>query len=302
MKIRPLLIPLAVVGAFGGTVAWLVFTDPPPPPDTSGRVDAPQAAESKVEARSSEQSEPATAQAGTATSAVPPPDEIRDVSPDGVSAPEVTGNLTRIEPSERFLELMNPPVEPVPEGPLNLVHVEVLDGGHLKSGPLTVKLAHIDPLPLDATCKTEMGASWPCGTRARTFLRGLVRRFKVTCSKEEDLSPQKITAECLRGKIDLGKQLIRFGWAKPLDTAPEGLKELAEEAKAEEIGQWQTDWYSDLPESNWADQTGQEPLTAEDLAPDVIDWSLRTFQGDATTLLDDPVPEEDLLTDELPEQ
>jgi endonuclease YncB( thermonuclease family) len=280
MKIRPLLIPIGVISAFSGAVAWLVLADPPTIPDVSNdgtpepkaSAGAPDSPETDLQI--------AAAQPSGRQPAAPIPEDIRNVSPEGVSAPEVTGNLKRIAPSERFLELMNPPVEPIPDGPLELIRVEVPDGGHLKSDRLVVTLAHIDPLPLDATCETELGASWPCGTRARTFLRGLVRRLKVTCSKEHELGPQSILAECQRGNIDLSTQLVRFGWANVTEDAPDNLRELAELAKSGKIGQWQSEWDTGLPENNWTGQTQLDQIGLEELAPDVIDWSLRTNEGD----------------------
>lgn len=280
MNIRPLLIPIAVLGAFGGAVAWLVLTDPPSPQESSTKQSARPHQTAKASEEPQKPRETGEPSPNARVSAELPPGDIRDVSPEGVSAPEITGKLTRIEPSERFLELMNPPVEPMPDGPLDLIHVEVLDGGHLKSGQLTVKLVHIDPLPLEATCKTELGASWPCGTRARTFLRGLIRRFKVSCSKEEDLGPQKIIAACHRGKIDLSKQLVRFGWASASKDAPDELQALAATAQAEKRGQWQTDWTTEIPENDWVGQSTLDQLDLEELAPDAVDWSLRTDPND----------------------
>lgn len=282
MKIRSLVVPLAVVGAFAGAVAWLIFAEPPalPEPETvSSQTEPAVAARPENDAAPLAPSVPPQEEQAAAS----PPDAIRDVSPDGVSAPQVTGELTRVGPSERLLELLNPPVEPVPDGPLELVRVEVPDAGHLKSGRLTVRLAYIESLDLEATCKTDLGASWPCGMRARTFLRGLIRRLKVSCVKQEDLAPQEISAVCTRGAIDLSSQLVRFGWATPLETAPDEFKELAEAAKAKEIGQWQTEWLTDLPQADLAEPSALNEIDLEQLAPDVVDWSLRTLTDGTTT-------------------
>jgi len=282
MKIRSLVVPLAVVGAFAGAVAWLIIAEPPAIPEqetVSSRTEPVVEAKPEDDASPLAPSVPSQEEQATAS----PPDALRDVSPDGVSAPQVTGKLTRVGPSERLLELLNPPVEPVPDGPLELVRVEVPDAGHLKSGRLTVRLAHIESLDLEATCKTELGASWPCGMRARTFLRGLIRRLKVSCVKQEDLAPQEISAICNRGTIDLSSQLVRFGWATPLETAPDEFKELAEAAKAKEIGQWQTEWLTDLPQADWAGPSDLNEIDLEQLAPDVVDWSLRTLTDGTTT-------------------
>jgi endonuclease YncB( thermonuclease family) len=277
MKLRPLLVPAILLTVSGGLFAWLLLADPPQPSDKS-------AANTGLFAKTA----PGNSAHGTATGtpgdlagrtqapAAPNPDDIRDVSPEGVTAPSVSGGLKRVEPSERYLELKNPPIEEIPNGPLELRRVQVLDSGHIKSERLTVKLAHIDPLTLDETCLSRLGGSWPCGTRARTFLRGLIRQFKITCEKIEDLGPHQILASCHRGKIDLGARLVRYGWADPALDAPDRFKKLAQTAKEKKIGKWQSEWLNDLPVSDWENR--DEPLLSglEDLAPEIVEWSLRS--------------------------
>lgn len=280
MGFRSLLFPASVAAAFGGTVAWILLTEPPAVPDpvaeSRALAQTPAAGPKPVAITPPPDS---SKPAGTA----PLPDAIRDVSPDGVSAPQVVGSLTRIAPSDRYLELKNPPVQPIPDGPLELKRIEVLDAGHLRSDRLTVKLAYVSPPPLDETCKTQLGGSWPCGVRARTFLRGLIRRLKVTCEKVEDLGPQKILATCARGTIDLSTRLVQYGWSGVSEDAPDTLKTLAAEAQAEKIGLWQADWITDLPTPDWANQDLSDLPDLEELSPEIIDWSLRSEGQDPAT-------------------
>ncbi|CTQ55832.1 hypothetical protein LP7551_04379 [Roseibium album] len=273
MKLRPLLVPAILLTASGGLLAWLMFAEPPQPSERS-------AADTELVAKSTPENTSTAIAAETPTeravAAAPNPDDIRDVSPEGVTAPSVNGGLKRVEPSERYLELKNPPIEAIPDGPLELRRVQVLDSGHIKSDRLTVKLAHIDPLTLDETCLSRLGGSWPCGTRARTFLRGLIRQFKITCEKIEDLGPHQILANCFRGKVELSARLVRYGWADPASDAPKRFKKLAQTAKENKIGKWQSEWLSDLPVSDWENR--DEPLLSglEDLAPEIVEWSLRS--------------------------
>jgi endonuclease YncB( thermonuclease family) len=273
MKLRPLLVPAILLTASGGLLAWLMLADPPQPSDRSA-ADTKHIAKTTPENSSTAIAPEAPTERTVA--AAPNPDDIRDVSPEGVTAPFVNGGLKRVEPSERYLELKNPPIEAIPDGPLELRRVQVLDSGHIKSDRLTVKLAHIDPLTLDETCLSRLGGSWPCGTRARTFLRGLIRQFKITCEKIEDIGPHQILASCFRGKIDLGARLVRYGWADPASDAPDNFKKLAQTAKDKKIGKWQSEWLSDLPVSDWENR--DEPLLSglEDLAPEIVEWSLRS--------------------------
>ncbi|GAB2185407.1 thermonuclease family protein [Roseibium sp. LAB1] len=286
MKLRPLITPALVLTTASGLLAWLLFVDPPSQqeePVAAGSVTksaqeasgpektietAPQASQSRTQP--STQSEPVV------IAAAPLPDAIRNVSPEGVSAPKVQGDLKRIEPSKRYLELKNPPIEPVPDGPLEFMRVQVLDGGHLKSDRLTVTLAHIIPLKSDETCISRLGGTWPCGARARTFLRGLVRQLKVTCEKIEETGPQQILATCTRGSMDLSRRLVRYGWADPAPGAPADLADLARKAKDGKIGKWQSEWLNELPTSELDTEVPSALPGLEELAPEIIEWSLRS--------------------------
>lgn len=280
MNLRPLLVPVLVLTASGGLLGWLLLADPPEVEPETG----PVAHATNVQPPPSVNAERPTATPGgqaplADTAASPPaplPEDIRNVSPDGVSAPRVDGNLKRIEPSKRYLELKDPPIEPVPDGPLELVRVQVLSGGHIKSDRLTVTLAHIAPLDLEETCISRLGGKWPCGARARTFLRGLIRQFKVTCEKIEDTGPQQILATCTRGSFDLSKRMVRYGWADPTEDAPEEFFELAAQAREKKIGKWQSEWLAELPRNDWENRPADPLPGLEDLEPEIVEWSLRT--------------------------
>lgn len=275
MKLRPLLVPALVLTASGGLVGWLLLADPPEP--VRGQTTAPAGTLAAVPAQADGSGAPAGDTPGPV--GAPLPDDIRNVSPDGVSAPIVDGSLKRVEPSKRYQELKDPPVEPIPDGPLELVRVQVLDGGRIRSDRLTVTLAHIKPLKADETCLSRLGGTWPCGARARTFLRGLVRQFKVTCDKIEETGPQQILATCSRGTFDLGKRLVRYGWADPAENAPADIVELAAIARDRKIGKWQSEWLTDLPETALDSAPGPLP-GLEELEPEIVEWSLRADPAD----------------------
>lgn len=278
MKLRPFLVPVLLLTAFAGVVAWLLLAEPPSAPDAqlaeALRPGLSEPDEAMVES-SADDDAPQTVQTA-GDFAAPLPDNIRDVSPDGVSAPDVDGGLTRIEPSERYQELINPPVEPVPDGPLELRRVQVLDGGRIKSGKLVVTLAHIEPIKIDETCVARQGGLWPCGARARTFLRGLIRQFKVTCEKLAETGPQQIVATCKRGKIDLSTRMVRYGWADPAASAPEGFEDFALLAEQRKLGKWKDEWQVAAPRSNWEADPDAPLPGLEDLAPEIVEWSQST--------------------------
>jgi endonuclease YncB( thermonuclease family) len=275
MRVRPFLMPVVVLAASGGLVGWLLLADPPELPG-GGETQPVALASGQAFDRSAPTEASPLSKTAQASSAAPLPGDIRDVSPEGVSAPRVEGNLKRVAPSKRYLELKDPPVEPNPDGPMELKRVQVLDGGHIRSGRLTIKLAYIKPLQDEETCLSRLGGSWPCGARARTFLRGLIRNFKVTCTKVEVTGPQLILATCTRGPFDLSKRMVRYGWADPAEDAPLEIVMLAEKAKDKKIGKWQSEWLSDLPATRW-DGNPDAPLPGlEDLAPAIVEWSLKT--------------------------
>ncbi|MBO6890850.1 MAG: thermonuclease family protein [Roseibium sp.] len=294
MKFRPFLVPALLLTASGGLLSWLMLAEPPQVQTVAGGTGGPVS----VTPTRTEQTErapvslPSTADS-QAASAAPNPTDIRDVSPEGVTAPSVSGKLTRVEPSKRYLELKNPTIEPIPDGPLELRRVQVIDGGHIKSARMVVTLAHITPLKLDETCVSRLGGTWPCGTRARTFLRGLIRQFKITCEKIDDLGPQQILASCQRGKVDLSARLVRYGWADPKDDAPDHFQELALLAKERKVGKWQAEWLNDLPPSNWSLSEEATLPGLEELAPEIVEWSLSGDLEQRGTQ-DLPVQNEDL--------
>ncbi len=275
MKLRPLFVPAILLTGSGGLLAWLLLSDPPEilEGQSAGTLqdETKKAGSTRVDAPSPEI--PAKVQERL-TSAAPLPDNIRDVSPEGVTAPKVSGSLKRVEPSKRYLELKDPPIEPIPDGPIELTRVQVLDSGRIQSNRLVVTLAHIQPLKIDETCVSRLGGSWPCGARARTFLRGLIRQFKITCEKIEEIGPQQIIGSCRRGNIDLSARLVRYGWADPTPDAPSHIVELAQKARDRKVGKWQAEWLTDLPKSDWDGEATAALPGLEYLESEIVEWSL----------------------------
>jgi len=273
MKLRPFLVPAILLTVSGGLVGWLLLADPPEISRRQAVALLPSARNATEAAASSGNTGAVQTPEQETAAAAPLPADIRNVSPEGVSAPKVSGHLTRVEPSKAYLELKNPPVEPIPDGPLELTRVQVLDSGRIKSDRLVVTLAYIKPLAIDETCVSRLGGSWPCGTRARTFLRGLIRQLKITCEKIEELGPGQILGTCKRGQIDLSARLVRYGWADPTPDAPTQFAELARKAKERKIGKWQSEWLNVLPKSGWDNDATAALPGLEDLEQQIVEWS-----------------------------
>lgn len=259
MPLRPLLIPGLLIVAGTALVVWLVIADPP----AESRHDAGEPAERNALRlnTSGQTAVPGTTLPDTA----PLPSEIRDVSPDGITPPKVSGTLTRVAPSEEYMNLINPPVEPLPDGPFDLRRPQVLDAGTLKTDDLTVRIAHIEALAANETCQSRLGGTWPCGARARTSLRGLVRMFTISCEKTTELDTDQVAAVCTRRKINIGEWLVRQGWADPAEGAPDQYLALADEARKAKRGKWQAEWLKELPETSL--DFSAEPTDTDSPAP-----------------------------------
>ncbi len=172
---------------------------------------------------------------------------VRYVEGAGIAATRIEGPLVR-EPTT-----VAPPPPPPPEPTLyRLVVIEDADTINLRTR--TVQLAHVRAPDADATCATASGGDWPCGMRARTALRRLVRRRALEClfasaakagAEEAAATPASdgapLEANCTVAGTNLSEWLIEQGWAKPAGDAPEALKSLASEAEAAGRGMFDRD-------------------------------------------------------------
>ncbi len=272
------LVLLLVVGVFAGLVFLAIDVldlasapdTPAPPPSVSAEIpgertvsadeDVPVAVRAGTgervpvkEALLAEASGPAAVEA--------PPDALRHVTGPGITAgPAAEGPLER-EPTAVVL----PPEPEEPAEPFRLV--VVVDPGLIDVRSHLVRLAHVSP-PLTAdTCTAPSGAEWPCGRRARTAVRRLIRRRAVACRPLEDpdtkpprpmvrsailTGPERppepraarlgtppedgeretVVADCTVGNTDIGAWLVENGWAEPAPGAPERLVTLHAAARA----------------------------------------------------------------------
>lgn len=193
----------------------------------------------------------------------PEPARLRQISGPGITlGPQVAGPLKR-EPTP-----VVPPRQEEPESePYRLVVVLEADRIDLRSQ--VVRLAHVDaPGILDTCARPDGAGTWPCGRRARTEMRRLIRRRAVRCDPVdgETLAPPAIrtaelagpeaiprpqaarldrpadrprgtrAARCAVGKTDLSRWLVAQGWARPEPDAPESFHALHEEARAAGVG------------------------------------------------------------------
>ncbi|XWN32334.1 MAG: thermonuclease family protein [Devosia sp.] len=156
------------------------------------------------------------------------PKIVRYVDEDGIVATRVEGPLTRARSAVKL------PEKP-PPGPELLKLVVIESAGLINARKRNIQLAHIDAPSADHQCTDSQGTVWPCGRRARTALRRLVRRRALECSDVKSIyqPPEGPSiSTCLVAKTDLSRWLIEQGWATPTKTAPEEWTAVHEEAKA----------------------------------------------------------------------
>jgi len=166
-----------------------------------------------------------------------PERRLRFIEKNGVVSVLPDAPLVREEPPERSAP------DTTEDGPEPDIHrlVVIEGGGIINARDTQLKLAHVDPPEADRMCKSETTGRWPCGRRARTALRRLVRRRAIACQPvdpgappDQDAPPTE--ARCTVAGTDLSRWLVEHGWAPPSDSAPDAWTGLHEAARAEGRG------------------------------------------------------------------
>lgn len=185
----------------------------------------------------------APADIGTvATVEEPPPAQVvvssRLVAPQAIAPPQLaTEELQRIEPREALsrLSLALPPKPRAfdrDDGTV-LFRPVASAAGSLDAKGYKIVIAGIDPVLPDEVCSVD-GRSWPCGVRARTAFRAMLRSRAVTCEIPPEADRTAIVVPCRIGKQDIGEWLVANGWARATAAGP--YAEAGNKAEAEGKG------------------------------------------------------------------
>jgi endonuclease YncB( thermonuclease family) len=190
-----------VVGLLAGRAAWM--------PDTI--------------------SEPEPEQQAAAGASAPVPKEptspaadknVRPVAPDVVAIPPVEPKeLVRVEPREPLSPFAQPLPPPKPDNS-SIPRPVAEAAGRLLGDRLVVSVAGVDIVEPDELCTDPEGFDWPCGMRARTAFRGLLRGRAVSCDVPEGFEGKTITTACTLGKRDLGEWIVANGWGRATPGGP----------------------------------------------------------------------------------
>lgn len=179
------------------------------------------------------------------------PPAVRNVTPPGIlPGPTVDGPLYRIP---------KPPPPPVPPSWKRFHLPRTTDGAtFITKSNVEIRVLGIEAPAVDQSCTRADGEVWPCGRTALFSLRMFLRGRAVECFVPSLDGVDRAIAPCRVGQIDLGRWLVRQGWATPNDDADEALKIAAREARCERLGMWR----GTVPDPSCP------PQTAEPLEPD----------------------------------
>ncbi len=192
-----------VAGMLAGRAAWM------PSPTAGETPEQPR----QAEAAATVSPEPSSAVAGGAPDA-------RPVGSDLVAIPQVEPEtLVRVEPREP-LSLFGQPLPP-PKVDNSRIHRPVAEAaGRILGQGLLVEVAGVDIVEPEEICLDPDGFEWPCGMRARTAFRGLLRGRAVSCDVPPDYEEPEIATQCSLGALDLGRWLVANGWGRAAPGGP----------------------------------------------------------------------------------
>jgi endonuclease YncB( thermonuclease family) len=159
------------------------------------------------------------------------PTRARAVGSDLVAIPEIEPEtLVRVEPREPLSPFGRP--LPPPKVDNSRIYRPVADAaGRILGDGLLVDIAGVDIVEPETVCTDPDGLEWPCGMRARTAFRGLLRGRAVNCDVPPDYDDAEITTGCTLGKLDLGRWIVANGWGRAAPGGPyEELEQAAREA------------------------------------------------------------------------
>ncbi|MCB1488200.1 MAG: thermonuclease family protein [Bauldia sp.] len=156
---------------------------------------------------------------------------VRNVTPPGIlPGPKVDGPLYR-EPT--------PPPPPEPPRWRRFYLPKTTDGAtFITKDHLVIKVYGVTPPSVDETCRRADGEEWPCGKTALFSLRMFLHGRAVECFLPKLDGIDRAVAPCRVGSIDVGRWLLRQGWATPDENATDEYRTAAHEARCDRLGMW----------------------------------------------------------------
>lgn len=126
----------------------------------------------------------------------------------------------------------------------------VVDGDTLTvtaaGGPVRVRLHAIDAPELAQRCTGRRGTPFACGAMARSALIGLIGEEEVRCAPRAGNGGRdrwgRVVAVCTAGGQDLGRELVRLGWARAFTRYGRDYAGEEDEARRARLGFWGGGW------------------------------------------------------------
>ena len=122
-----------------------------------------------------------------------------------------------------------------------------IDGTSFRQGEEVVRIAGIEGPAAGDVCR-DGEVRWSCGLQARAALHNLVSGRSLICQPRRALGPGVLSAECRVARDpasaddDVGRALVRRGWARPVDAPSPQLAEAMEEGRRGQAGLWRGGW------------------------------------------------------------
>lgn len=118
---------------------------------------------------------------------------------------------------------------------------KVVDGDSLEIGATQIRLFGIDAPEGRQTCARN-GTAWRCGEDAATHLRALVGGGSITCSQRDVDGYGRMVAVCLRGTVDVGREMVLSGMALAYRQYSNDYVEAEDAARRARRGIWGSDF------------------------------------------------------------
>lgn len=120
----------------------------------------------------------------------------------------------------------------------------VTDGDTIDVGSVTIRLHGVDAPEAGQQCQRANGTSWPCGLRAADRLASLVDGRAVRCAVLDRDQYGRLIGRCAaqgadRGVRDVGRQMVREGFAWAFTRFSDDYVEDETDARARRVGVWQ---------------------------------------------------------------
>lgn len=120
----------------------------------------------------------------------------------------------------------------------------VVDGDTLEVAGKKVRLRDMDAPEAKQKCADLYGLRYNCGTASTDYLRQLIGSRPVTCKGFMLDRYKRLLAVCYVGDKDLGREMVRAGWAVPYRFGHGSYNVPRDDAKRARRGMWQG-WFCD---------------------------------------------------------